>query len=338
MNAKQSGKFLFVFVLLLVMTGHAADLSEKANAFLQTLSTELKSQAQFPLADEERFNMNFVPMSRKGPTFNDFNEKQKKAAIELLRASLSQQGYQKATEIMELEKVLIVIEKQAPESSYRDPLNYHFCIFGDPSPTQPWGWRFEGHHISLNFASADGKIVSSTPSFFGSNPGTVMIEEQKGKQVLKAETELGFLLVNSLDAAQLKEARFSEQAPREIVTGNDRKVSNIEPRGIFYSKLTESQQKTFQQLLNTYVKNYEFGFAEDLMNKIEEAGIENLSFAWAGGLQPGIAQYYRIQGPMLLIEYDNIQNNANHVHTVVRDLTNDFAEDILREHYRKAHK
>ena len=91
------------------------------------------------------------------------------------------------------------------------------------------------------------------------------------------------------------------------------------------------------QLLNVYVKNYQFGFAKRLMDKIEKAGIENLSFAWAGSLQPGAGQYYRIQGPMLLIEYDNTQNNANHVHSVVRDLTNDFAGDILREHYEKEH-
>jgi hypothetical protein len=154
---------------------------------------------------------------------------------------------------------------------------------------------------------------------------------------LKQETNLGFLLINSLSAAQLKVARFSTTALPEIVTGNERHGRNLESRGIAYTDLSEDQKKIFLQLLDVYIKNYEFGFAEKLMRKIKDAGIDNLSFAWAGDTQPGFGHYYCIQGPMLLIEYDNTQNRANHVHTVVRDLTNDFAEDILREHYDKEH-
>ncbi len=315
----------------------AQDLSQKAKDFLATLSPELKLQAVFPLKHEERFNFNFVPLERKGPTFRDFNATQKTAALELLKASLSAQGFKKATDIIELEKALIIIEKQAPDSRYRDPLNYHFCIFGTPSSDKAWGWKFEGHHISVNFVSNEGRIVSSTPSFFGSNPGIVNIEDQKGKQALKLESELALLLVNALSEEQLKTARVSEEAPKEIITGNSRKASNIEPRGISFNALDNDQKKTFLQLLDVFVKNYELGFSKTLMEKIKKAGMDNLSFAWAGGLKYGVPHYYRIQGPMLLIEYDNIQNNANHVHTSVRDLTNDFAEDILREHYLSEH-
>lgn len=315
----------------------AQDLSQKAKDFLATLSPELKLQAMFPLKHEERFNFNFVPLKRKGPTFRDFNATQKTAALELLKASLSAQGFKKATDIIELEKALIIIEKQAPDSRYRDPLNYHFCIFGTPSSDKAWGWKFEGHHISVNFVSNEGRIVSSTPSFFGSNPGIVTIEDQKGKQALKLESELALLLVNALSEEQLKTARVSEEAPKEIITGNSRKASNIEPRGISFNALDDDQKKTFLQLLDVFVKNYELGFSKTLMEKIKKAGMDNLSFAWAGGLKYGVPHYYRIQGPMLLIEYDNIQNNANHVHTSVRDLTNDFAEDILREHYLSEH-
>lgn len=315
----------------------AQDLSQKAKDFLATLSPEMKLQAVFPLKHEERFNFNFVPLERKGPTFRDFNATQKTAALELLKASLSAQGFKKATDIIELEKALIIIEKQAPDSRYRDPLNYHFCIFGTPSADKAWGWKFEGHHISVNFVSNEGRIVSSTPSFFGSNPGIVNIEDQKGKQALKLESELALLLVNALSEEQLKTARVSEEAPKEIITGNSRKASNIEPRGISFNALDDDQKKTFLQLLDVFVKNYELGFSKTLMEKIKKAGMDNLSFAWAGGLKYGVPHYYRIQGPMLLIEYDNIQNNANHVHTSVRDLTNDFAEDILREHYLSEH-
>jgi hypothetical protein len=158
------------------------------------------------------------------------------------------------------------------------------------------------------------------------------------KEVLKLESDLGFRLINSLDEDQLKVAIFSAKAPAEIITGNKRKAESLEQKGILYTALSDSQQKTFMELLNVYIDNYELGFAKTLRNKINDAGTANLTFAWAGSLKPGIGHYYRIQGPMLLIEYDNTQNNANHVHTVVRDLTNDFAEDILREHYEKEHK
>jgi hypothetical protein len=333
-------KISFLFIVFL--TGHcfAQDISTAANQFIATLTPQLKSQALFAIHDEERFNMNFVPTIRKGPTFRDFDASQKAAALNLLKVSLSNVGYMKATQIMELEKILRVIEGEASLSDgtpRRDPLNYHFCIFGSPSPTSPWMWRFEGHHVSFNFACQDGKIVSSTPAFMGSNPAIVKSGDQKGKQVLKQEMVLGFELVNSLTAEQLKQARISDSAPAEIITGTSRKVSELTPTGISYRILDDKQRKIFDRLLQIYVNNYELGFSKTLMDKIEKSGIENLTFAWAGSLKRGEGEYYRIQGPMLLIEYDNTQNNGNHVHTVVRDLTNDFAEDILREHYNNHH-
>jgi len=332
-----------VLFITLILSGQLAaqELSRKANAFLNTLTPELKSQTLFPLDDEERFNVNFVPIVRRGPTFHDFEEPQKLAALELLRSSLSREGYRKTIEIMELEKILILIEnnrnKMPDGSPMRDPLNYHFCIFGNPSPSHFWGWRFEGHHISLNFTSAEGKIVSSTPSFFGSNPAVVKIEEQKGKEVLKLETDLAFALVNSLTGDQLKVARFSEEAPREIITGNRQKAENLDPKGISYASLTTAQKKILMDLLYVYIDNYENTFSDSFKDKIRNAGIDNLYFAWAGSLVPGIGHYYRIQSPALLIEYDNTQNNANHIHSVVRDLSNDFGEDILKEHYKNDH-
>lgn len=328
------------FLLLVLFPLSAQDIVATANTFIAALSPTLKEQALFPFDHNERFNMNFVPMVRTGPTFHEFNEQQKKAALELLRASLSSVGYAKATQIIELERVLRELEGDAKLSDgrfRRDPLNYHFCVFGTPSAKDVWGWRFEGHHISLNFVSVDGRLSSSTPSFFGSNPAIVKSGPQKGKQVLKKEMDLAFELVNSFTPAQLKVARFADEAPHEILTGNDRKAKPLDPRGISYTEMSAAQRNTFEQLLKVYVDNYELGFSQTLMQKIMKAGIGNLSFAWAGGLEPGHGEYYRIQGPMLLIEYDNTQNNGNHVHTVVRDLTNDFAEDILREHYREHH-
>lgn len=319
----------------------AQDLSEKALDFLNSLSPELRREAVFELDDAERMNFHFVPITRKGPTFHDFNEAQKQAALALLRASLSDEGYRKSTEIIALENVLIAMENdyRMPDGSpMRDPANYHLSIFGDPSPRKAWGWRFEGHHLSLNFTSTQGRVVSATPSFMGSNPAIVPIELDRGKQVLDLESSLGLDLVNSLSDDQLAVARFSETAPKDLLTGNKLNIAPLEPMGIPFPELNPNQQTVLLQLLEVYIGNYIFEFSESFRRKITEAGLENLHFAWAGGTRWGLPHYYRIQGPMLIIEYDNTQNNANHVHTVVRDLTNDFAEDFLREHYRREHK
>lgn len=335
----KSGTLTFL-LLIATFSVHAQKdvVLTNARSFLSTLTPESKLRAQYPFDDAERFNWNFVPIKRNGLTYYDFSDKQRDAATALLKSSLSEQGYKKAMAIVNLENILMVIEKQAPDSRHRDPLNYHFTVFGEPAEGKPWAWRFEGHHVALNFTSIGGEVVSSTPSFFGSNPGTVKEGDSKGLEVLKEETKLGFELINSLNANQRGIAIFSEKAPAEIISGNNRKAVPLTPDGISFKELSKEQQTLFLKLLDAYIKNYAFGFSKKLMEKIKNAGIENLHFAWAGSLVPDVANYYRIQGPMLLIEYDNTQNNANHVHTTIRDLKDDFAEDILREHYAKEHK
>ena len=329
------------FLLLifpLAIQAQKKEVLTNAQTFISTLTPELKLKAQFPFDDAERFNWNFVPIQRKGITFYDFTPKQRDAAMTLLKSSLSEQGYQKATAIVNLENVLKMVENRGADDHFRDPMNYHFWVFGTPDEKKPWAWRFEGHHVSLNFSLLNGEIVSSTPSFFGSNPGIVKEGSSKGMEVLKQETDMGFAFVNSLSAAQRSTALLSETALPEIVSGNNRKAVLLTPAGLGFKEMNKDQQTSLLKLLDLYVKNYAFGFSKKLMEKIKKAGIENLTFAWAGSLQPGAGHYYRIQGPMLLIEYDNTQNNANHVHTTIRDLNDDFAEDILREHYAKEHK
>lgn len=332
---------IFVTILLLtfIQSAQAQNnaIETKATAFLSLLDESQKTKVLYAYDDEERFNWHFVPRERNGLPFKEMNEKQHQAALALLKTCLSEQGYQKANNIIALENVLREVESRPADDTYRDPMNYSITIFGTPAADSLWGWRIEGHHMSINFSSADSQIISSTPTFWGSNPAVVRTGRYRGRQILKQETNLGFTLVNSLDMNQLRTAVIAEKAPADIITGNQRKAELQEPSGLAYTEMSEQQKKLLMQLLNVYVKNYQLGFSKRLMEKIEKAGIENLSFAWAGSLQPGAGHYYRIQGPMLLIEYDNTQNNANHVHTVVRDLTNDFAEDILREHYQKEH-
>jgi len=328
----------FSFLLsMLSLASNGQNLSDQANRFLNSLTPSLKAKAHYLFEDSERYNFHFVPRSRKGVSLRDLSAVQRDAAFALLKSSLSEQGYKKATAIIELENVLREVEGRNASDTYRDPLNYYFTVFGTPASEKPWGWRLEGHHVSLNFSSVNSTLESSTPSFFGSNPAIVPSGAEKGKQILKLETDLGFSIVNSLSSDQLKKARFSETAPSEIITGNDRRARELQPKGIRYTEMNDEQKKQFLQLLDVYVKNYELGFSSKLMAKIKKAGIDNLYFAWAGSLKSGAGHYYRIQGPMLLIEYDNTQTNANHVHSIVRDLTNDFAEDILKEHYEKEH-
>jgi len=345
MKLKMTLKKIISSTFLLALFGMlpAQNVLQKADTFVKSLSDEIKSKTLFALEDSERYNMNYVPITRKGATFHDFNEEQKKAALDLLRASLSEEGFRKSQEIMELEKVLRIIEnndadKMPDGRPRRDPLNYHFSIFGIPSKDKPWGWRFEGHHLSLNFTSAHGVLSSSTPTFFGTNPGIVRSTEYKGKEVLKKEAELGFALLHSMSDEQLKTVLFTDVAPGDIISLTKRKVEQVEPLGLSYKGLSKTQKETFMELLNLYLNNYEHEFAEGFREKINKAGIENLNFAWAGSLEPGQGHYFQIYGPTLLIEYDNTQNEANHVHTVVRDLTNDYGEDILKEHYEKDHK
>lgn len=315
------------------------DLSGLANDFIKVLPLELKQKASFPFNHSERFNWHFIPRDRKGITFHDMDETQTKAALALMRASLSDQGEEKAKAIFELENVLRIVENRPPNDTYRDPLNYYFSIFGDPNSSREWGWRLEGHHLSLNFSSMKGELVSATPTFFGSNPGIVQVDLHRGKQVLKKETDMGFALLHSLDNSQLKVAIYTDKAPGDILTGNDRKASLLTPKGIGYSQLNADQKKMLVELVQYYLGNYNSETRDALWQKIMSSGLDALYFAWAGSQVNEIGQphYYRIQCPSILIEYDNVQNNANHVHTVVRDLNNDFGDDILGNHYTNGH-
>jgi len=316
-------------------------LVEQSKAFLSSLSPELLERTHHTLDDPERESFSYIPQVRTGPALYDFTPAQRQQIFDILKLSLSEAGFRKTQGIITLEQILYNMQETKtllPNGKpYRDPLRYHFYIFGEPHENTIWGWKFEGHHISLNFTAENNIIVSATPLFFGANPGVVRLEEYDNMEVLKEEAELGFTLVNDLSKKQLSTALFSEIAPPEIVSRMERTVHELTPKGISYTELNDKQKGVFMNLLNIYIDNYEVGFSQNLRTKIEEAGIDNLYFAWAGSLEPGAGHYYRIQGPTLLIEYDNTQGNANHVHSVVRDLTNDFADDVLKHHYDSQH-
>lgn len=312
-------------------------MAAAAIRFLQSLNNDQKQKAQFAFEDEERFNWNFVPIERKGISIRDLNADQLAAAMNLLEWVLSDKGIQKTKAIMKLESVLKEVESRAADDFYRDPLKYYFSIFGKPGKTI-WGWRLEGHHVAFNFSSQNNQLISGTPGFLGSNPAVVQSGPQKGLEILKEETELGFALLNSLNISQKEKAIINSTAPAEIITSNSRKAMINDPKGILYSELSSEQKNKFSQLLQLYLNRYKPSFAKKMLQDIEAADMNKLQFAWAGTLVPGIGNkhYYRIQGPTIIIEYDNTQNNANHVHTAIRDLKNDFGGDQLLEHYKKS--
>jgi len=310
----------------------ASAMSAAADKLLSSLTAEQKAKAAFDFKDNERENWHYIPKERKGLTIKEMTPPQRKLAHALLASGLSHQGYTKATNIMNLETILHDLEGTGRKFP-RDPELYHFFIFGKPGPKATWGWRVEGHHLSVNFTIAKGEEIASTPSFLGTNPAEVKEGPRKGFRILAAEEDLARELVKSLDGEQRKTAIIETTAPKEIITEAKRKVKPLEIAGIANSKLNRSQSEMLLRLIKEYVYRNRPEVADDDLKKIQKSGLEKIYFAWAGGLEHGEGHYYRVQGPTFLLEYDNTQNNNNHIHAVWRDFNGDFGEDILRKHY-----
>jgi len=327
----------WLVVLAILMSSSAqrpsdadAEMSAAASRFLAALRPEQRTQAQLGFDEPERARWHFVPRARKGLPFKSMSPEQRQLAERLVATGLSHRGYDTALTIIGLETVLA--ETDGP---MRDPELYYLTIFGEPASHQPWGWRFEGHHLSLNFTSPVTALPAVTPSFFGSNPN-----ERNGagvvQRVLAPEEDLARELVKSLDPGQRKTAILSGRAPPDILAGPGRELPDRE--GIGHGQLGELQQALLVRLIKVYLERHRPDVAAAEWARIEHAGLSNVRFAWAGGLEPRQGHYYRVQGKTFLLEYDNTQNDANHVHTVWRDAERDFGVDLLREHYLASHR
>ena len=317
----------------------AADMANAANAFLATLKPEQIAKATFELDDTNRTRWHFVPTEmhpRHGLSFREMQQDQQHMAYALLASVLSARGLQKTAQIMSLEQIL---HDANPKGRFaRDPKWYFISIFGKPSVKGTWGWRFEGHHLSLSFTVVDGHVGGLTPSFLGTNPGKVLDGPRKGLQVLATEEKIARALARSLNAEQRTVAVVDEKAPADIITKADRKARRLEPLGLAASEMNKKQFTQLWTLIEEYLRNYRLDLAEEGLKHLEGLDLKMIHFAWAGSLESGKGHYYRIQAPDFLIEYDNTQNGANHVHCVVRDLKRDFGEDLLRQHYEQHHK
>jgi len=312
----------------------ADDMSAAANAWLASLDDTQRKQAEFDFADTERLNWGFVPKPRKGMPFKGMTPGQNRLAVVLLNSGLSHHGFLQASTIMSLEEVLRKLENDNPG---RDPELYYVSVFGKPGATNTWAWRVEGHHLSLNFTISDGHVVANAPSFFGSNPAEVLQGPRQGLRILGEEEDLAREFVKSLNDAQRKTAIIENVAFRDILTGDSRKVLPLTPTGLSFPELKPGDKAALQRLVRTFAERFRPELAMADLEKIERAGWDRVSFAWAGSVEKGQGHYYRVQGPTFVLEYDNTQNGANHIHTAWRDFLNDFGEDALKKHYQSGH-
>jgi hypothetical protein len=314
----------------------ASNMAGAANRFLEGLTADQRQQATLPLDSDDLTRWHYVPTNqfpRKGLPLKDMSENQRKLAHDLLRAGLSQRGYVTATAIIDLENVLRAIESASGRGGLnRDPELYFFTIFGTPSPKGAWGWRVNGHHLSVHFMVGNGTTVASSPTFFGTNPAEVREGPKQGLRIQAAEQDAGRALLQALDESQRKTAIIEAVAPNDIITTTAAKVDPLSPPGLLAEAMTPPQRALLMKLIEVYTSQMIEDLAADRLARIRKAGTEKIGFAWAGPIEPGQRHYYRVQGPTFLIEFDNTQNNGNHIHSVWRDFAGDFGRDLLREH------
>lgn len=334
--------FLGLLFSVQPVSGHeaGAQMAEIAQVFLNSLTPEQKAKATFKFEDEERLNWHFIPRERNGLSMKEMTPQQRLLAHALLNTGMGFRGAAKAVTIMSLEEVLYQMEgadeaKRAAVRERRDPEKYFVSIFGTPDAKGTWGWRIEGHHMSLNFTIKDGELLRATPSFMGTNPGELRQGPLTGLRVLGKEEDLGRELVKSLDEAQFKTALVNTVAPKEMLTEAAKKVDPLNPLGLSEADMNDDQKAKLRLVIDEYLNRLRPEIAAETWAEIKKSG--PVHFAWAGGKERGEPHYYRVQGKTFLIEYDNVQGNANHPHSVIRSFDGDFGRDFLAEHHKEAH-
>jgi hypothetical protein len=310
-------------------------MARAASAFLASLEPRQRRRAALALTDPERLNWHYIPRRREGVPFKEMPPASRTAVHELMKASLSLVGYTKAVNIMRLEDVLRQLETFG--GLLRDADNYAVTVFGMPGPDSAWGWRFEGHHLSLNFTLVPGRPIAVTPAFMGANPALVPQGPLKGLRTLAEEQDLALALARSIDTGLRGRLVISGNSLGDIVSGPGRGESLKTPAGVALGELNTEQRALALRLVEVYARNMQTEMAEEQLRRVRDDGIERVHFAWAGPIDARQAHYYRLHGPTLLIEYDNTQNDANHIHSVWHDPRNDFGADLLRAHYRSRH-
>ena len=311
-------------------------MAQAAGEFLESLTTEQRAVASFPFADVERYEWHYTPIPHNGLQLMHMSEPQRRAALALMASGLSTRGAQQARSIIAHEAVLHEWERlqAAPQHWRRDPEIYYVSVFGAPGGDGPWGWRICGHHLALHFTIVDGDRVSPLPLFFGINPAEVRHGDHKGLRILAAEEDLARALLTGLSPEQKAIAVVDPVAPDDILTKNYRVADpKVPTRGLRLETMSGRPREQLVALIRHYVERSTGDLSRLEWRKIEATGLDSTTFAWAGPEAAGQGHYYAIVGSSFLIEYDNTQNGANHIHSVWRDFTHDFGEDLLAAHY-----
>lgn len=310
-------------------------LALPARTFLSTLNDRQRGVASFPFDDPERTTWAYVPQRRRGLALGSMNAEQRAAAFAVVGTGLSERGTRLAHGVIELEGILRELEGTVSNliGPRRDPELYYISLFVGQGGSHPWGWSFEGHHLSVNVTDLGPRGSIVAPLFMGANPARVPSGPKEGFRLLAAEEDLAFELLNMLDPQQRVRATIAAQPVGDIVTRSDPTVKPMAFAGLSAAEMTVAQQRQLRRLLEVYAGRMADSSAHRQLQRISDAGFERLHFAWAGAHQPGQPHYYRIHGPTVLVEYDNSQGDANHIHSVWRDLENDFGGDLLRRHY-----
>ena len=297
-----------------------------ASRLFATLDESQKAKATFAFDSPERLNWHFIPRPRKGLPLKEMTSAQRALAFGLVQSGVSDSGFSKATTIMSLEQVLKDMEQG--KGPTRDPELYFLSFFGEPSTKGKWGWRVEGHHLSLNFMINEGKVVSATPAFFGSNPAEVRQGPRAGLRVLAELEDRALRLLQALDESQRKEATVEAEAPPEVRAPNTPQPPTAAAVGIPYSKLTDDQKSMLRALIEAYAGDMPDDIAAAWLGEIKDAGTESIRFAWMGAPDRSAGHAYRVQGPTFLIEFNNTQNGANHIHSLWRNMLGDFGTPV----------
>ncbi|HEY7537301.1 MAG TPA: DUF3500 domain-containing protein [Gaiellaceae bacterium] len=309
----------------------AAEIGAAATSFLGSLGADARRRATYAFGDSERFRWHWtIPESvpRNGLPLRDMTAEQRRRALELLRASSSAVGYRKSLDIVKLQGVL---RQEVGVGSSFDPERYYVTVFGTPGGTRPWGWRFEGHHLSRHFTLV-GDQVGVYPYFLGAWPTRVTeayANLPRGYRTMPREEAAARTLVRSLGRRQQRIAIFRQESLTDHVTQNQQRVSPLEPVGVLVGSLTAAQRRLVREIVDTYAAVLPAESAHRGLDRIERAGFERLRLGWAGSLVPNHPHYYRIQGPTFLLEFDNSRNEGTHIHSVWRDFREDFGEHLV---------
>ena len=353
-NPKKHGFYLAVIILTCIqVTSFAQSLAtivQSANSFLKTLNADQSKKTQFNFNDSLRTKWSNFPVGmvpRTGIRYGELSDQSRIAFHEMLSTFLSSQGYLKITGIMQLDDILNILTNMAHQKGQintelktrLDNLgwayeSYFISIWGNPADKEPWGFSFGGHHIALHL-TMDGKDLSFTPLFIGTDPAQIQTSKYAGWRVLSKEEDYGFSLLNFLSKEQKAKAILTQAVPKDIITNpaSDQRITSY--YGIAAKEFHADQLEVFKILIQEYLHNFEHHVAHGLYDKILKNGFDKVYFAWIGGTERHTPHYYIINGPDFLIEYDNVgfQNDGNHIHAILREKENDFGSDILKDHY-----